>query len=276
MNNQIDCIKDKIQEAQVVLVGLGLGFEDEFVIEDAKVYQPLETMGIKNKSELAEHLQNLAAAEWIHTILLNYYKKNHTTTAYKNLYELVKDKNYFVLSMCTSELIYQSGLEKDRIVMPCGNEGLFQCSQSCNHVVHDNTEYVNDFVKNLSEIMDKIKEGTIIDEFLPQCSNCKQRLTFNIRANVETYVEEGYLPQWQSYMNWLARTLNKNFVLLEFDVNFTLPSLIRWPFEKNAFLNNKATLVRVNKQFPQLTEEIKGKGISVEMTGSEFLELVNK
>lgn len=54
---------------------------------------------------------------------------------------------------------------------------------------------------------------------------------------------------WKSYTLWLSCTLNRNTVLLELGENYKDPSLIRWPFEKTAMLNNKAYLFRVHKIF---------------------------
>lgn len=275
MNNQMELIKSKIEEADYILVGCGLGFEKEAYLEE-EVYKPLAKLDINTKAKLLEELQDDEAVSWIHQILVNYYNKQNTLRSYSLLNELITDKNYFVLSMNTSELIMQSGLDQSKIVMPCGNEGLFQCSKSCTHDIHTNQDYIENFVEQLPVIINDVKLGKSIKEYLPKCKECSEPLTFNVRANVEGYVEEGYLPQWQNYLQWLSRTLNKKLLLIELDVNFTLPSLIRWPFEKNAYLNNKAFLIRVNHEFPQLPEEINGKGISVAMSANEFLEVVNK
>ncbi|WP_455716547.1 hypothetical protein [Anaerosporobacter sp.] len=276
MNNQMDLIKSKIEEAEYILVGCGLGFENTESIAEEVIYKPLATIDINGKAKLQEELQDEEAVNWIHQILVNYYNKQNTLEVYSKLYELVKDNNYFILSMNTSELIMQSGLDQSKIVMPCGNEGLFQCSKSCTHNIHLNNEYVENFVGQLPEIIKSIKSGESVKAYLPYCKECNEPLTFNVRANVDNYVEEGYLPQWQKYMEWLSRTLNRKLLLIELEVNFTLPSLIRWPFEKNAYLNNKAFLVRVNHEFPQLSEEISGKGISIHKSAAEFLDMINK
>lgn len=276
MNNQMELIKSKIEEAECILVGCGLDFERTQSLAEEEIYKPLATININGKSKLQEELQDEEAVNWIHQILVNYYNKQNTLQAYSNLHELIKDKNYFVLSLNTSELIMQSGLDQSKIVMPCGNEGLFQCSKSCTHDVQSNKDYVENFIGQLPKIIEAVKSGESIKAYLPYCKECKEPLNFNVRAMVDNYVEEGYLPQWQNYMQWLSRTLNRKFLLIELDVNFTLPSLIRWPFEKNAYLNNKAFLVRVNHEFPQLSEEIRGKGVSISMTGDEFLSMINK
>ena len=69
--------------------------------------------------------------------------------------------------------------------------------------------------------------------------------------------------QWNAYMNWLARTLNRKLVILELGEGFMQPTIIRWPFEKTAAINQKAHLYRVHKTFYQISDEIKEKATAV-------------
>ena len=87
----------------------------------------------------------------------------------------------------------------------------------------------------------------------------------------ENYVEEGYLPQWEKYTKWLQGTVNKKICILELGAGMQFPSIIRWPFEKVAFYNQKASFFRINEKLYQLTEEIGGKGISIERNAREYL-----
>ena len=77
---------------------------------------------------------------------------------------------------------------------------------------------------------------------------------------------------WKSYTLWLSCTLNRNTVLLELGENYKDPSLIRWPFEKTAMLNNKAYLFRVHKIFSQVPEELAGKSCPVAEASVKFAE----
>ena len=77
---------------------------------------------------------------------------------------------------------------------------------------------------------------------------------------------------WKSYTLWLSCTLNRNTVLLELGENYKDPSLIRWPFEKTAMLNNKAYLFRVHKIFSQVPEELAGKSCPVAESSVKFAE----
>ena len=69
--------------------------------------------------------------------------------------------------------------------------------------------------------------------------------------------------QWNSYLNWLGATLNHRLCILELGVGFFAPQVIRWPFEKTVMFHLKSTLIRINDRFPQLPEQIAGRGISV-------------
>ncbi len=88
----------------------------------------------------------------------------------------------------------------------------------------------------------------------------------------ETVSEEDGEKQWNEYTGWLQKTLNRDMLVLELGVGFDMPTLVRWPFEKIAMINNKAYLCRVNDTFPQLPDEMGNKGEAIKVTVSEFLD----
>ncbi|HEX3022852.1 MAG TPA: hypothetical protein VHP81_10720 [Lachnospiraceae bacterium] len=276
MEQNLQQVKELISDAEYVLVGLGSRIEKNIENEE-KIFKPLADLGVHNRSSLDNLLNDQEFSDHIYKILANYYRKTNSLPVYSDLFDLIKDKNYFIISMNTSEYIFNSELDSTKIVMPCGNEGLFQCSHTCTKEVWSNMDYVNSMIDDLPKMIHRFKtEGRKHAESLyPKCNHCESKAVFNVRSAVDTYVEEGYLPQWQIYMQWLSRTLNRKLVLIELDVDFDLPSLIRWPFEKNAYINNKASLIRVNSLYPQLSEEINGKGISLPLASKQFLDMVN-
>ena len=56
---------------------------------------------------------------------------------------------------------------------------------------------------------------------------------------------------------YLQGTINKKVCLLEIGVGMKYPSVIRWPFEKITFYNQKSELFRVHSRLYQISEEIK-------------------
>ena len=103
----------------------------------------------------------------------------------------------------------------------------------------------------------------------------KKFLVFN-NIDAEKYNEEGYLRKWMIYKKWLQGTVNKNLCILELGVGMNYPSVIRWPFEKIAFYNQKSELFRVHSRLYQITEEIKDRGYGICQKPEDFIrELSN-
>ena len=111
-----------------------------------------------------------------------------------------------------------------------------------------------------------------VQEFLDLgvCPICDDNLILN-NIYTEKYDERGYLDQWQKYTKWLQGTLNKKLCILELGVGMQCPSVIRFPFEKIGYFNQKADFIRINKNLYQLTEELKEKGISISENAVDWL-----
>ncbi len=167
--------------------------------------------------------------------------------AYEALYQMVKDKDYFIVTTNTDAMIYQSSLDSRRITAPCGNVTWRQCSRAC--------------TKDIWE------PGEIPDDI---CPHCKAPLTGNT-IEAETYIEEGYLPQWRLYTGWLASAMNQPLLVLELGEGFRAPTVIRWPFEKTVRYNQKSYMYRVNENFAQLAEGTGERAVSVMENSVEWV-----
>ena len=69
--------------------------------------------------------------------------------AYDCLHELVKEKDYFVVTTVMDGAVYDTGFDRGRITAPCGNVHWRQCSKAC--------------TKDIWE------EGEISDDICPHC-----------------------------------------------------------------------------------------------------------
>lgn len=75
---------------------------------------------------------------------------------------------------------------------------------------------------------------------------------------------------WEKYLHWLGFTLNQKLCILELGVGFRYPDAVRFPFEKTSYFNQKSHFIRINKRFPQLSEEIADRGFSIKTDPVEF------
>lgn len=164
--------------------------------------------------------------------------------AYNKLAEKLKGKNYFIISLCMDDVIFESNLLKDRIVTVMGGKRKKQCPDACDNKLYDPGEKC--------------------------CPVCGKELVFN-NILAEKYIEDDYIPVWEKYKKWLTGTLNKSVLALELGVSLKFPQIIRWPYEKIVFLNEKAFLLRVNEKIPQISADISGKGEAVKLNSVKWL-----
>ncbi|WP_343209559.1 hypothetical protein [Anaerolentibacter hominis] len=259
-------IKEKIADAEYVVVGIGRELAGERLAGEAKVYEPLESLGIRSKAELDEQLQDTEKALWIHRILLADYfqKRNPAREQYAALEEMLKGKDYFIVTTNTDACIYQSSLEEEKIVAPCGDIRLFQCLDGCGGKIWQEPNYLEGAIALL-------REGKLLKvlQERPFCPECNSPVSFHMRDKSCNYIE-GYLPQWNCYKEWLQHTLNRKLVLVELGENFDQPTVFRWPFEKIAYFNQKAYFVRVNQMLHQIPEEVT-RALAVKANAAEWL-----
>lgn len=174
-------------------------------------------------------------------------KNDPIRKAYHHLYQLVREKDYFLVTTVTDGAIYHTDFDKERFVAPCGNIHWKQCKDAC--------------TKDIWE------EGEVLDGICPHCG--APLIGNTIQA--DHYLEEGYLPMWKKYQLWLSTTLNRNLAVLELGEGFRTPTVIRWPFEKTVFFNQKAWMFRVNQEWFQIAEEIKEKSTAVAQCSVNFI-----
>ena len=115
------------------------------------------------------------------------------------------------------------------------------------------------FYEALTELL-KHKDYFIVTlkdrEGLEKAGILKEQIT----APVE---EPDNQESWDKYLHWLSFTLNQKLCVLELGVGFAHPQLIRFPFEKTVYFNQKARYIRVSEKFPQLSAEIADRGEAV-------------
>lgn len=244
MRISYETLQETISDAELVLVGIGEEFEEDFapireVLQDKELWQK-EQM----KKQYLEKRQN-----------------ERQVKAYNNLAKLLENKNYFIVTICKDGYIKESSLQQDRIVAPCGGYDLLQCNAGCSEELVESAVYQEAFAKAMEKNASDSR---------PRCQKCGAYLTYN-NICADKYVESGYLAQWDKYTKWLQGTMNRKLCILELGAGLVFPNIIRWPFEKVGFYNNKAKYIRIHSSMSELTKEIREKGYSCDENAVEFL-----
>lgn len=240
----LDEIKAKIEEADLVLIGIG-----------ERVAVPTRLMD--QDERYIKLLEQNSDAEYYPFFQQVFIKENQSEYVefYNRLFELIEDKNYYVITTNVDDVIYQSKINADRVVAPCGSIHQFVCDECKGKIEYFAEE---DVLRNQN-----LLEICAVSELsVKKCPNCGKIMKPNV-VSYEYYDENGYLENWARYTKWLQGTVNKKLCILELGVGLNYPTVIRWPNERIVTYNNKAYMYRVHEKLFQLSEGIGERAKSV-------------
>jgi NAD-dependent SIR2 family protein deacetylase len=286
----IDRLKKKMAEADVVVVGAGAGLStsagfiytgerfEKYFQDFAEKYhfQDMYSGGFYPYDSLEEHW-----GYWSRYIYVNRYM-NAPKPVYDRLFELVKEKDYFVLTTNVDHCFQKAGFDKHRIFYTQGDYGLFQCSVPCHNETYDNEEMVRKMIEVQGFVIEKddtltIPEGhklkmTVPAELVPHCPKCGKPMSMNLRAD-NTFVEdEGWHIAAERYDNFLRTRRNRKILFLELGVGYNTPGIIKYPFWKMTSNLSEAVYACVNFGEAFCPDEIKNKSVLVNGDIGEILE----
>ena len=276
-------IKSILQNADSILIGAGAGlstsagftysgtrFQKYFADFEKKYgFHDMYSGGFYPYKTLEENW-----AYWSRYIMINRYM-NAPIPVYEKLFELVKDKNYFVITTNVDHCFQKAGFDKSRLFYTQGDYGLWQCSEPCHKKTYDNQLFVEKMVREQGfviqddgglELPENGFEGikmTVPSELVPRCPVCGKPMTMNLRSD-NTFVEdEGWHKAAGRYEDFLHKNKDSRIVYLELGVGGNTPGIIKYPFWKMTFANPMATYICINKGEAAVPEEIEKQSICV-------------
>ena len=273
-----DRLKQALTEADTIIIGAGAGlstsagfsyagerFEKYFYDFASKYgFSDMYSGGFYPYKTLEEHW-----AYWSRYIYINRYL-DAPKSVYTDLFALIKDKDYFVLTTNVDHCFQKAGFDKKRLFYTQGDYGLFQCSKPCCAETFDNEEAVRQMVEaqgytitqdgSLVEPNDALKMR-IPEELIPRCPHCGKPMTMNLRAD-DTFVEdEGWHIAAERYSEFLRRHDGQKILFLELGVGYNTPGIIKYPFWRMIAHNLNACYCCINKGDSWIPDEIKKQSI---------------
>ncbi len=265
--------KQAIKQADYIIIGAGSGLSTAAGLEyNGDNFQT-------NYKEFIEkyHFDNLYSASFYEfktqeekwaffakMIKLNRYNEK-PLKLYQKLYEVVKNKEYFVLSTNVDGQFYNSGFDNGKVFEIQGDYSYLQCENACHNKLYNNKELVENWLRTT-------KDCKIPSDLVMKCPVCGGNMDMNLRKDANFVQDENWYTMSQKYDKFLDRTKNKNVVLLEIGVGFNTPGIIRFPFEQMTANSNKITLIRINKDYPNPMLEIRNKTISFDEDTNKIIE----
>ena len=236
-----------LEEAEAVIIGAGAGLSTSagFVytgerfqayfsdFEEKYGFHDMYSGGFYPYKTLEEYW-----AYWSRYIYLNRYM-DPPRPVYEDLLELVKDKDYFVLTTNVDHCFQKAGFEKERLFYTQGDYGLFQCSEPCCQETWDNEEIVGEMIRR----QDHMK---ISRDLVPHCPRCGKPLTMNLRADDTFVQDEGWYQASRRYSRFLTEHQDEKILFLELGVGYNTPVIIKYPFWQMTAKNPRAVYACVN------------------------------
>ena len=170
---------------------------------------------------------------------------------YKDLFSLVKDKDYFVITTNVDHCFQKAGFDKNRLFYTQGDYGLFQCSEPCHEETYDNEKQI----RAMWEFRDEMKVPT---ELVPRCPVCGKPMSMNLRADHTFVTDKGWHKASKQYEKFLqTRNIIKNgqqehqadsgkVLFLELGVGGNTPRIIKYPFWQMTEKNPNAGYACIN------------------------------
>lgn len=177
-------------------------------------------------------------AYWSRYIYLNRYM-DPPKPVYEDLLELIKDKDYFVLTTNVDHCFQKAGFEKERLFYTQGDYGLFQCSEPCCQETWDNEEIIGEMIRRQDHM-------TIPRDLVPHCPHCGKPLTMNLRADDTFVQDEGWYQASRRYSRFLTEHQDGKILFLELGVGYNTPVIIKYPFWQMTAKNPRAVYACVN------------------------------
>ena len=276
-SDEIDRLKKEIQTADCIIIGAGAGLSTAagftYSGERMKKYFAdfVEKYGFKDMYSGGFYPFPTLEEQWAYWsryIYINRYMDIDNGT-YKRLFELVKDKDYFVLTTNVDHQFQKAGFDKKRLFYTQGDYGLWQCSEPCHRKTYDNEETVK-------AMFEQQKNMRIPTELIPHCPVCGKPMSMNLRAD-DTFVEdEGWHDAAERYDDFLQAHKGQHILFMELGVGMNTPVIIKIPFMQMTAQNPNAVYACLNYGEVFAPDEIAEQSILIDGDIRDILSEISK
>ncbi|MBQ8052774.1 MAG: hypothetical protein IJ198_03055 [Lachnospiraceae bacterium] len=223
-------------------------------------------------------------AYWARNIYINRYMKA-PKPVYEMLLELVKEKDYFVITTNVDHQFQKAGFDKKRLFYTQGDYGLFQSVNPAIRKTYDNEEWVMKAMEAQGFILDEAgvfqlpEDGKINmripSELIPKCPNDGSDVAMNLRAD-DSFVEDGgWHRASAAYSDFIRRHEGLHVLYLELGVGANTPVIIKYPFWQMTMTNDRAVYACLNYGEAFCPGEIEDRSICVDGDIGTLLTEIN-
>ena len=245
-----------IADADYILIGAGAGLSAAAGLDYAgkefeREFQPwIERYGITDLYSSSFYPFKTEEERWAYWAKHIWFSRFRTggTELYHNILQLIKGKEYFVITTNVDAQFEKTEFAKEKIFATQGDYAYLQVRSGSTKTLVYNESWVK---QALAATID----CKVPTELIPHHPLTGELMSPNLRCD-DTFVEdERWHRQKEAYHEFVGKAWGHKLLLLEFGVGFNTPSIIRFPFEQMAASNSNISLVRFNRDYPQLMQE---------------------
>ena len=284
-NEEIAKLREILDSAECVVVGAGAGlsasagfsysggrFRKYFSDFEAKYhFHDMYSGGFADFSSLEENW-----AYWSRFIYINRYL-DAPLPVHEKLFELVRGKDYFVITTNVDHCFQKAGFDKKRLFYTQGDYGLFQCCVPCHKKTYDNEEIVRKMLISQGfgfKDSENKKDGGLIfpenplkmeipSELVPHCPVCGKPMSMNLRCDGTFVEDDGWHEAARRYQDFLEKHKNARTLFLELGVGGNTPGIIKYPFWNLVHQNKNAFYASLNMEKEEIPIEIKARSVLI-------------
>lgn len=187
--------------------------------------------------------------------------RQESNDVYDALLKLLEGKDYFIIDANPDGMLYRSGVELERVYKVQGDMARAQCQKNCNNKVYPTRHS-----------LEKLAQGKATEICCPECG---APLVMNVCADKQ-FCEAPYEKQKSAYFRFINSSDRERLVILEIGVGYTMPEMMRFPFEYIIQNHRNAGLIRINTLHPLCVEENKKKAICVSCDAGTVLKALTE
>jgi len=271
--NRCEKAKNVLEAAGVILIGGGAGLSDaaglkfsgkRFTDNFASFIEKYGFKDLYTSSFYPFKTQEERWAYWAKHIAVNRYDEP-PMELYQNLFTLVQDKEYFALTTNVDHQFVKSGFPEEKVFAVQGNYGFLQCEYGCHNTLYYNEDLIKEMIENT-------QDSKIPSALVPKCPVCGNEMDCNLRHTNDFVQDENWYKAEKQYTEFIKSCKDKKVVYLELGVGFNTPGIIRFPFEQMTYQNENATLIRINRDYPDGEKENSSRTISFTEDMSEIIK----
>lgn len=191
-----------------------------------------------------------------------------TGQPYYDLYEILKDKNYYILTT-NQDTQFNRVFPEEKISAIQGDWRYFQCSRRCHDELYNSVDTLHKLNKSIDENLKVPKD------MIPRCPRCGAEMEPWVRS--WTFLEgKKYREEYSKLNKFLKANKNKKILLLELGVGRMTPMFIQEPFWQMAYTWPNAYYITINPRDALVPEELKEKGLAIHEDIAKVLTDVRK